>query len=72
MGNPSIIGNRLKISPSIANARFFRDIKKEYDSFSSYLGGWTKNEVVIENGRVSAPLLADELLEFAKAHLLIS
>ncbi len=56
MDNPAIIRNRLKISSSIVNARVFRDIKKECGSFSSYLWGWTKNEVVYENGRVSSPL----------------
>ena len=46
----------LMLSSSIVSARIFRDIKKEYGSFSSYLCGWRKNEVVHENGRVSSPL----------------
>lgn len=44
------------LSSSIVSARAFRDIKKEYGSFSSYLWDWIKTEAVYGNGRVSSPL----------------
>ena len=54
--NPEIIRNRLKIRAAVNNARVFRDIQKEYGSFSAYLWNWTEGEVVYEKGVVSSPL----------------
>ena len=39
MQNPGIIRNRLKINAVIKNAKAFREIQREYGSFSEYL--WT-------------------------------
>ncbi len=54
--NPGIIRNRLKICAAINNARVFRDIKKEFESFSNYLWHWTENTVIYENDVVRSPL----------------
>lgn len=54
--NPGIIRNRLKIRAAISNARVFRDIKKEFGSFSTYLWHWTEKKVIYENDVVSSPL----------------
>lgn len=54
--NPGIIRNRLKIRAAISNARVFRDIKKEFGSFSIYLWHWTEKKVIYENDVVSSPL----------------
>ena len=54
--NSGIIRNRRKIYSAAENARVFRDIQKEYGSFSKYLRHWTDGEVIYEKMRVSSPL----------------
>lgn len=54
--NKRIIRNRLKIKAAVGNARVFREIQKEYGSFSDYLWHWTENQVVYEKGLASSPL----------------
>ena len=54
--NPGIIRNRLKIQAAVINARIFRDIQKEYGSFSNYLWHWTDGRVIQETGRTSSEL----------------
>lgn len=51
-----IIRNRLKIKAAVNNARIFKEIAAEYGSFSAYLWGYTDNQVVYENDKVSSPL----------------
>ncbi len=46
-----IIRNRLKIQAAVNNARIFREIQREYGSFSTYLWGWTDGQVIREQGR---------------------
>ena len=58
--NPGIIRNRLKIQAAVTNARVFRDIQREYGSFSDYLWHWTEGKTIFENHRGSSPL-SDEL-----------
>ena len=55
-GNKEIIRNRLKIKAAVNNACVFREIQKEYGSFSNYLWHWTKEKVIYENDAVSSPL----------------
>ena len=55
-GNKEIIRNRLKIKAAVNNACVFREIQKEYGSFSNYLWHWTKEKVIYENDMVSSPL----------------
>ena len=54
--NSGIIRNRRKIYSAAGNARVFRDIQKEYGSFSGYLRHWTDGTVIYEKMRVSSPL----------------
>ena len=58
--NPFIIRNRLKIQAAVTNAKVFRDIQKEYGSFSEYLWHWTGGKVIYENNRTTSPL-SDEI-----------
>lgn len=51
-----IIRNRLKIKAAVNNARVFKKIAEEYDSFAKYLWGYTQEQVVYENDKVSSPL----------------
>ena len=46
----------MKIRAAVNNARIFREIQKEYGSFSTYLWHWTENKVIYENDVVSSPL----------------
>ena len=58
--NPFIIRNRLKIQAAVTNAKVFRDIQKEYGSFSEYLWHWTGGKVIFENTKTTSPL-SDEI-----------
>lgn len=51
-----IVRNRLKIHAAVGNARIFRDIQKEYGSFSGYLWHWTDGKTVYEKGLATSPL----------------
>ena len=54
--NSGIIRNRLKIRAAVGNARVFRDIQKEYQSFSNYIWHWSDGKVIHEVGLASSPL----------------
>ena len=54
--NPKIIRNRLKIQAAVTNARIFREIRRQYGSFSNYLWAWTGGSVIYETGQTSSPL----------------
>lgn len=63
--NPAIIRNRLKIKAAVTNANIFKDIVKEYGSFSDYLWGFTNHQVVYENDKTSS-LLSDKISDDLK------
>lgn len=54
--NPGIIRNRRKIRAAVNNGKVFRQIKKEWGSFSDYLWHWTGGKVVYEQGLASSGL----------------
>ena len=54
--NAGIIRNRLKINAMINNARVFKKIKNEYNSFSDYIWGFTNNKTIIETGKTISDL----------------
>lgn len=54
--DPGIIRNRRKIRAAVANARVFREIQREYGSFSDYLWHWTDGKAVVEQGQTHSPL----------------
>ena len=56
MQNRKIIRNRLKILSAINNSKVFKEIQKEYGSFSEYIWGFTNNTVIYEVGKVSSDL----------------
>jgi DNA-3-methyladenine glycosylase I len=47
LGDAGIVRNRLKITSSIANARRFLAVQKEFGSFDTYLWGWTGGKPVL-------------------------
>ncbi len=58
MSNPYIIRNKRKIDAAIKNSSVFKEIVKEFGSFSRYIWGFTDNNVVVEDYtlRTTSPL----------------
>ena len=54
--NPGIIRNKLKLQAAVNNANRFREIQREWGSFSAYLWHWTDGAVLYETGKASSPL----------------
>lgn len=54
--NKGIIRNKLKIKASINNAKIFKQIKKEYGSFSKYIWSFTNNQIIYETNKASSKL----------------
>jgi len=54
--NQGIIRNKLKIKASINNAKIFKNIQKEYGSFSDYIWHFTKNKIIYELDKTTSPL----------------
>ena len=54
--NPGIIRNKLKIKASINNAEIFKQIKKEYGSFSKYIWSFTNGKIIYETNKTSSKL----------------
>lgn len=54
--NPAIIRNKLKLRSAVENAKAFREIQKEFGSFSAYLWNWTDRKIIYEKGQISSPL----------------
>lgn len=60
MQNPGIIRNRRKIEAAINNASVFKEIQKEWSSFSDYIWHFTDHQTIYEVGKASSPL-SDEI-----------
>lgn len=54
--NKGIIRNRLKIKASVENAKIFKAIQKEYDSFYNYLKIFTQGKTFYEVGLTRSKL----------------
>lgn len=62
--NKDIIRNKLKIRAAVNNARIFREIQKEYGTFSEYIWHWTEGKVICEKGMAHSELsdaISDDL-----------
>lgn len=53
LNNKDIIRNKLKIKASINNAKIFKSIIKEYDSFANYLNTFTNGKILYEVGKTT-------------------
>lgn len=51
MNNKGIVRNKRKIMASILNAKIFREIQKEYGSFSKYIWSFTDGCVIDHKGK---------------------
>ncbi len=54
--NPNIIRNKRKIQAAAVNAKVFREIQKEFGSFSDYIWHWTEGRVIYEKGLTHSEL----------------
>lgn len=54
--NEDIIRNKLKINATISNSKIFKDIQKEYKTFSNYIWHFTNNNVIYEIDKTSSNL----------------
>ena len=54
--DPGIVRNRRKIEAAVDNARIFRTIQKECQSFSNYLWEWTDGKTIYETGKTRSEL----------------
>ena len=54
--NPGIIRNKLKIRAAVNNAEIFREIQREYGTFSEYIWHWTDGKVIFERGMAHSEL----------------
>ena len=54
--NKNIIRNKLKISAAINNSKIFKEIQKEYKTFSNYIWNFTENKVIYEVNKTSSEL----------------
>ena len=61
--NKNIIRNKLKIKASINNAKVFKNIKEEYQTFYNYLKSYTKDKIIYEN----EPLTPEQIKQIEEA-----
>lgn len=54
--NSNIIRNKLKINAAINNSKIFKEIQKEYQTFSNYIWHFTDNNIVYEIDKTSSEL----------------
>ena len=54
--NSEIIRNKRKIQAAVKNAGVFKDIQKEFGSFSNYLWKWTENQIIYEKNKTTSKL----------------
>lgn len=58
--NTDIIRNKLKINAAINNSKIFKEIQKEYQTFSNYIWNFTENKIIYETDKTSSEL-SDEI-----------
>lgn len=54
--NPNIIRNKLKIKASISNAKIFKSIQEEYQTFYNYLCTFTHGKIIYETRKTTSTL----------------
>lgn len=54
--NPKIIRNKLKIKASISNAKIFKSIQEEYQTFYNYLCTFTHRKIIYETNKTTSSL----------------
>ncbi|MCQ2739279.1 MAG: DNA-3-methyladenine glycosylase I [bacterium] len=59
LNNDKIIRNKNKIISTINNAKIFKEIQKEFGSFSKYIWNFSDNKIVKHNGCCKIPTSSD-------------
>ena len=54
--NENIVRNKLKINAAITNSKIFKEIQKEYKTFSNYIWSFTDNKVIYEADKTRSEL----------------
>lgn len=60
LDNKQIIRNRRKIEAAINNTRIFKEIQKEWETFSNYIWHFTNGSIIYEAGETKSAL-SDEI-----------
>ncbi len=60
MQNKEIIRNSLKMKATIQNSKIFKEIQKEYGTFSNYIWSYTNGKVIYEVGKTTS-FLSDQI-----------
>ena len=58
--NKNIIRNKLKINATIKNSIIFKDITKEFKTFSNYIWNFSNNKIIYENDKTTS-ILSDTI-----------
>lgn len=66
--NPNIIRNKLKIKASISNAKIFKSIQEEYQTFYNYLCTFTHGKIIYETGKTTSTLSDSISNDLKKRH----
>lgn len=56
LNDSGIVRHRRKIESAINNTQIFKEIQKEFGSFSKYLWSFTEGEIIYENGKTKSEL----------------
>ena len=56
--NPGIVRNRLKIDATVANARAFLDVQREFGSFDAYIWQFVDGTPIVNRRRAGDPIPA--------------
>ena len=59
MNNKNLIRNKLKIKASINNSKVFKNIQKEYGSFSKYIWSFSNRKIIKERFETTTNELSD-------------
>ena len=67
LADPNIIRNKLKIRASVGNSRMFLKIQQQYNTFDTYIWGFTEGKTIVEryDTRTTSPL-SDRIAEDLK------
>jgi len=56
LNNKNIVRNKLKINAAINNSKIFKEIQKEFNTFSNYIWKFTNNQIIYETNKTSSEL----------------
>lgn len=69
ISNEKIIRNKLKINASINNAKIFKNIQKEFETFYNYITSFTKGKIYYEIDKTTSKLSDDISKDLKKRNM---